>query len=203
MTRRRVARDTAPLPLVDDAAGTAMGPGCRSDRVPLGATCCSKGRGRWQAWLPVLALVLLLFSSLNVFAVEPSERLANPALEARAEAIGGTLRCLVCQNESIEESNASLAHDIRVLLRQRLLAGDSDAEARQAIVGRYGEFVLLDPPVRPATYVLWFAPAGLLVLGFVGIAVWIWRRPASVAAVAPLDTTEQCRLERLLRESDG
>jgi cytochrome c-type biogenesis protein CcmH len=147
--------------------------------------------------------VVILFTSFHVFAVEPSERLANPALEARAEAIGGTLRCLVCQNESIEESNASLAHDIRVLLRQRLLAGDTDAEARQAIVNRYGEFVLLDPPVRPATYVLWFAPAGLLVLGFIGIAVWMRRRPTSVAAVEPLDATEQYRLERLLQESDG
>ena len=189
MTRCRVPQETAPFPLVEDAAGTAMG--------------CSKRPGRWKAWLPVLALVLTLFSSPHVFAVEPSERLANPALEARAEAIGGTLRCLVCQNESIEESNASLAHDIRVLLRRRLLAGDTDAEARQAIVDRYGEFVLLDPPVRPATYVLWFAPAGLLVLGFIGIAVWMRRRPRSVAAVEPLDTTEQCRLERLLQESDG
>jgi len=188
---------------MDDAAGRAMGSRCRPDRAPHRRICVCKGRGRWQAWLPFLALGLILFTTLHVFAFEPSERLANPALEARAEAIGGALRCLVCQNESIEESNASLAHDIRVLLRQRLLAGDTDAEARQAIVDRYGEFVLLDPPVRPATYVLWFAPAGLLVLGFIGIAVWLRRRPRSVAAVEPLDTTEQCRLERLLQESDG
>jgi cytochrome c-type biogenesis protein CcmH len=163
----------------------------------------ARGPGRWQAWLPLLALVLIVFTALHAFAVEPSERLADPALEARAEAIGGVLRCLVCQNESIEESNASLAHDIRVLLRQRLLAGDTDAEARQAIVSRYGEFVLLDPPVRPATYVLWFAPAGLLVLGFIGIAIWIWRRTTSVPAVQPLDAAEQSRLERLLQETDG
>jgi len=180
-----------------------MGTRCRSDCVKLHPTGWSEGRGRWQAWPPLLALVLIVFTALHAFAVEPSERLADPALEARAEAIGGTLRCLVCQNESIEESNASLAHDIRVLLRQRLLAGDTNAEARQAIVNRYGEFVLLDPPVRPATYVLWFAPAGLLALGFIGIAVWVRRRPTSVMAVQPLDTTEQCRLERLLQESDG
>ena len=180
MTRRRLARDSSPL-----------------------ARCCCRGRRRRQAWLALLALVAILFTALPVFAVEPAERLADPALEARAEAIGRVLRCLVCQNESIEESNASLAHDIRVLLRRRLLAGDTDAEARQAIVNRYGEFVLLDPPVRPATYVLWFAPAGLLVLGFIGIAIWMWRRPTSIAAVQPLDTTEQCRLERLLEETDG
>ena len=203
MTRRRLARDTAPLAMTDDAAGTAMGPRCRSDPRPLRAICCCRGRRRWQAWLALLALVAILFTSLPVFAVEPAERLADPALEARAEAIGRVLRCLVCQNESIEESNASLAHDIRVLLRRRLLAGDTDAEARQAIVNRYGEFVLLDPPVRPATYVLWFAPPGLLVLGFIGIAVWMWRRPTSIAAVQPLDTTEQCRLDRLLEETDG
>jgi cytochrome c-type biogenesis protein CcmH len=203
MKRRGVPQEPSPLPLMDDGAGSAMGTRRRSDCVRLRPTCFTEGPGRWQARLPLLALVLILFSSLHVFAVEPGERLANPALEARAEAIGGALRCLVCQNESIEESNASLAHDIRVLLRQRLLAGDTDAEARQAIVNRYGEFVLLNPPMRPATYVLWFAPAGLLVLGFIGIAVWMWRRPTSVAVVQPLDTTEQCRLERLLQETDG
>ena len=82
----------------------------------------------------------------------PQEKLANPALEARAEAIGRTLRCLVCQNESIEESGADLAHDLRVLLRQRLAAGDSNAQAVQYIVARYGQFVLLRPPVEPATW---------------------------------------------------
>jgi cytochrome c-type biogenesis protein CcmH len=180
-----------------------MVPRPRWDLMHLTTNGFSKGRGGWRLWLPLPALVLILVTSLNAFAVEPNERLANPALEARAEAIGGALRCLVCQNESIEESNASLAHDIRVLLRQRLLAGDTDAQARQAIVSRYGEFVLLDPPVRPATYVLWFAPGGLLVLGFIGIAIWMWRRPASVPAVEPLDAAEQSRLERLLQETDS
>ncbi len=203
MKRRTVPQEASPLPLADGRAGSAVGARRWLDRVPLRATGASVGRGRWQAWLPLLAPVVILFGCLHAFAVEPSERLANPALEARAEAIGDTLRCLVCQNESIEESNASLAHDIRVLLRQRLLAGDTDAEARQAIVNRYGEFVLLDPPVRPATYVLWFAPAGLLVLGFIGIAVWMRGRPRAVAAAEPLDAAEQRRLERLLQETDG
>jgi cytochrome c-type biogenesis protein CcmH len=134
--------------------------------------------------------------------VEPSERLADPALEARAVAIGATLRCLVCQNESIEDSNAGLAHDIRVLLRKLLLQGDTDAEARQAIVARYGEFVLLKPPVQPATYVLWFGPIAMLLLGFLCIVLWLRRRPSTTAGAVPLSPQEQTRLDTLLHEAD-
>ena len=93
-------------------------------------------------------------------AVEPRERLADPALEARARVICGELRCLVCQNELIDESGADLAHDIRVLVRERLVAGDTNAQTIQAVVNRYGSFVLLKPPVEPATYVLWYRAAG-------------------------------------------
>ena len=150
----------------------------------------------------VFAIMLLLAFGSRAIAVEPSERLADPALEARARAISATLRCLVCQNESIDDSGASLAHDIRVLLRERLLAGDTDVQARQAIVDRYGDFVLLDPPVKPATYALWFGPAGMLLLGVVGTVVWLRRRPAASASVAPLTPQEQARLEGLLREAD-
>ncbi len=88
--------------------------------------------------------------------------LKDAALEARARAISQELRCLVCQNESIDESNADLAHDLRVLLRQRLAAGDTDRQAIDFIVKRYGDFVLLKPPVEPATYFLWFGPAAVL-----------------------------------------
>lgn len=203
MKRCRVPPKTFPLPVTDGDTGRIISTRRRLHRVRLPLSRFAKTRRRWRPTLSLPALVLILCTSLHSFAVEPSERLANPALEARAEAIGRTLRCLVCQNESIEESNASLAHDIRVLLRQRLQAGDTDAAARQAIVSRYGEFVLLDPPVRPATYVLWFGPAGLLVLGFIGIATWMWRRPMSAPAVKPLDTAEQSRLERLIQETDG
>src|SRR4051794_40404126 len=97
----------------------------------------------------VLSLVLLL-GALPAGAVEPRERLADPAMEARARVISGELRCLVCQNESIDESGADLAHDIRVLVRERLAAGDSNAQTIQAVVNRYGSFVLLKPPVEPA-----------------------------------------------------
>jgi len=154
------------------------------------------------ALFAILAALLLSLAT-RALAVEPNERLADPNLEARAEAIGQTLRCLVCQNESIEESNAGLAHDIRVFLRQLLLAGDTDEQARQAIVARYGDFVLLKPPVQPATYVLWFGPAALLLIGLAGIALWVRLQPAAGAVPpAPLTPQEASRLDTLLREAD-
>lgn len=150
--------------------------------------------------LPAFMLMLLL--AAHALAVEPAERLADPALEARARSLSATLRCLVCQNESIDDSNADLAHDIRVLLRQRLLAGDTDTEARQAIVDRYGEFVLLQPPVQPATYVLWFGPVAILLVGLLATVLWLRRRPPATAGPAPLSAQEQSRLDSLLHEAD-
>ena len=147
-----------------------------------------------------LCLLLMLVPGL-AGAVEPSERLADPALEARARALSQTLRCLVCQNESIDESDASLAHDIRVLLRERLLAGDSDAAARQFIVARYGDFVLLKPPLEPATLVLWFGPVVVLVAGGLGVVLYLRRRLKEEAA--PLTEAERERLARILGETDA
>ena len=150
----------------------------------------------------VLCLVVLL-GALPAGAVEPRERLAEPGLEARARAISAELRCLVCQNESIDESAADLAHDIRVLVRERLTAGDTDARVIQAVVDRYGAFVLLKPPVEPATYVLWFGPPALVVLGLLGTAIWLRRRQAAAAETAPLSADESCRLDGLLRDNEG
>jgi cytochrome c-type biogenesis protein CcmH len=135
-------------------------------------------------------------------AVEPSERLADPVLEARARAISQELRCLVCQNESIDDSGADLAHDLRVLLRERITAGDSDAQAIKYIVDRYGQFVLLKPPVEPATYALWFGPAVLLLVAAVGTAIYL-RRKRPEDAPRPLDEAERHRLEMLLGEGEG
>jgi cytochrome c-type biogenesis protein CcmH len=147
----------------------------------------------------VVALLLALGLAVPALAVTPQERLANPKLEGRAEEIGAQLRCLVCQNESIEDSNADLAHDIRLLLRQRLTAGDTDQQAIQYIVARYGQFVLLKPPIEPATWVLWYGPPALVVLALAGAVLWLrWRQ---VAPAAPLDAAERCRLDELLRES--
>jgi len=148
------------------------------------------------------ALLLLLVLAGVAVAVEPNERLADPVLEARAREISKGLRCLVCQNESIDDSGADLAHDIRVLLRERLTAGDTDAQAIRFIVARYGDFVLLKPPVEPATYLLWFGPPAVLLVGAVGAALAV-RRRRSVPEPPPLSEAEQQRLDRLAQEMEG
>ena len=145
------------------------------------------------------AILLLALLAAPALAVEPSERLSDPTLEARARALSGELRCLVCQNESIDESGAPLAHDLRVLLRERIAAGDSDAQAVKFLTDRYGDFVLLKPPVRPATYALWFGPLALLVLAAGGSLVYLRRRKTAPEA-APLSAAEAGRLDRLMRE---
>ena len=152
----------------------------------------------------ILGLTLVLAVSLApaARAVEPAERLADPALEARARTIGAELRCLVCQNESIDESHADLAHDIRVLVRRRLTLGDSDPAVVQAVADRYGAFVLLRPPVQRATWPLWFGPLALLAVGGAGIGLWLRRAPL-VAPPPPLTEAERTRLDTLLREEDA
>jgi len=152
---------------------------------------------------PCLAAGLLLLVLSSAHAVQPGERLADPALETRARGISTELRCLVCQNESIDESNADLAHDIRVLVRERLTAGDSNARAIQAVVDRYGAFVLLRPPVRPATYILWFAPPALVLTGLAGTIFWVRRRWSTMAAPVPLSAEERQRLDGVLKEHDS
>ena len=142
----------------------------------------------------------ILLAGFAAVAVEPAERLPDPAQEARARTISAELRCLVCQNESIDESHAELAQDIRALVRRRLTLGDTDAAALQAVVDRYGSFVLLRPPVRPATWLLWYGPAAAVLLGLGGIAAWL--RRSGAAAVTPLTPAEQDRLVVLTRE-DG
>ena len=132
-------------------------------------------------------------------AVEPSERLADPALEARARALSEELRCLVCQNQSLDESNADLAHDLRVLLRQRLLAGDSDQQVLDYLVARYGQFVLLDPPFEPATYLLWLGPP--LLVGGAGIVLALRARRRRAGGAPPaLTQDERARAAALLGE---
>ena len=142
-----------------------------------------------------MGLSLLLALAGPALAVNPDERLADPALEARARALGKELRCLVCQNQSIDDSNADLAHDLRVLIRARIAAGDSDSQVLAYLQARYGDFVLLRPPVDPATWALWFGPAAVL-LG--GVGVLVARRRAVPAAPAPLSPEERARLDLLM-----
>jgi len=113
------------------------------------------------------------------FAIQPDEVLSDPALEARARAIGQELRCLVCQNQSIDDSDAELAHDLRLVVRARLKAGDSDAQVKHYIVARYGDYVLLKPPFKPETYILWLGPLALLLAAILGVVFFYCRRGVS------------------------
>jgi len=156
----------------------------------------------------VIAVFFLLGLALSpggpAGAVQPDEMLADPVLEARAREISAGIRCLVCQNESIDSSNADLAHDLRVLIRERLVAGDSDQDVRDFLVARYGDFVLLDPPVKPRTWILWFGPPAVLLLGAAGILVYFRRRALSAPRPSEsLSAAERRRVDELLAEGDG
>ena len=156
-------------------------------------------------YLHALMLVVVLAWSFPVRAVQPDEMLSDPKLEARARAISQELRCLVCQNKSIDESEAPLAHDLRVLVRQRVEAGDSDAQVMNFIVARYGEFVLLKPRLEWRTALLWGTPPGLLLIGIVMLLIAARRRrgmPAA-AATANLTAAEEARITELLRGGES
>jgi cytochrome c-type biogenesis protein CcmH len=133
-------------------------------------------------------------------AVQPNEILPDPALERRARDLSTGLRCLVCQNQSIDDSDAPLARDLRVLVRERLSAGDTDAQVRAFVVQRYGEFVLLKPPFALHTLWLWLTPLAVMSLGVGGLVLAQRRRRAAPAGSA-LTADEQARLEALLRDS--
>ncbi len=147
-----------------------------------------------------VALLLVLSAAAPLRAVEPNEMLANPTLEARARVLSKELRCMVCQNQSIDDSEAPLAHDLRVLVRERLKAGDSDAQVLNFLVARYGEFVLLKPPLSWHTAALWGLPPALLLVGIAIIVVVLRRRRAAPAPeTANLTAAEEARLSNLMR----
>ena len=146
--------------------------------------------------LRALFLLLALLIAPASWAVEPEEMLKDPALESRARSLSQHLRCLVCQNQSIDDSAAPLARDLRVLVRERLTAGDSDRQVLDYLVKRYGSFVLLKPPMGPQTYLLWFGPFAVLILGALGLW-WIARRRPRAASL-PLSPEERRRLDKIL-----
>jgi cytochrome c-type biogenesis protein CcmH len=145
----------------------------------------------------VIALLLLL--AAPALAVLPQERLADPALEARARELSLQLRCQVCQNQSIDDSNAPLAADLRRLVRERLTAGDSDRAVLDFMVQRYGDYVLLNPPVKRSTWALWFGPAALVLVAGFGLTLYYRRRrPALATAPQRLAPEEEAQLRRIL-----
>jgi len=143
----------------------------------------------------LLVVVCVVGLAAPALALSPGEMLADSALEARARALSKTLRCMVCQNQSIDDSDAPLAHDLRVLVRERLQAGDSDAQVRDFLVARYGEFVLLEPRLRPGTALLWAVPILVLVLGGTAVFFGFKRRQASIPV--DLSPEEKRRLAEL------
>ena len=151
-----------------------------------------------RRWLCITLLAACLLAPAGHAATSPDEILANPGLEERARALSRQLRCLVCQNQSIDDSDAELARDLRQLVRERLLAGDSDAEIIAFLTARYGDFVLLKPPVKPATWGLWFGPLAVLLIAGGGIVVYLRRRPPRESASAPLSPEERARLDALM-----
>ena len=148
-------------------------------------------------WLFFIVVMLALVASPRLEAVQPDEILSDPALEGRARVLSKELRCMVCQNQSIDDSDAPLARDLRVLVRERLQAGDSDRQVIDFLVARYGEFVLLKPAFGAHTLLLWLTPALVLILGGIGAYAALRRRPQSAAAA--LDADEERKLEELLK----
>ena len=162
-----------------------------------------------MTWLVKSIGALVMFSALvaagPLRAVQPDEVLSNPVLEARARTLSKELRCMVCQNQSIDDSEAALARDLRLLVRDRLKAGDSDQQVLDYLVARYGEFVLLRPPLSLHTAILWGVPPAVLLFGAITLALVIRRRKSGRLAgeSASLTAAEEARLAELLRRSGG
>jgi cytochrome c-type biogenesis protein CcmH len=160
-------------------------------------------------WLKLIVVVLTLAAPVRVFAVQPDEVLADAALEARARVLSKELRCMVCQNQSIDDSDAPLARDLRILVRERLQAGDSDQRVIDFLVARYGEFVLLKPRFSLHTALLWLGPAAILLIGAVGLFMVARRyqtRARSGLAIpteAKLTPAEEARLSEILHRGDA
>lgn len=146
-----------------------------------------------------LAIALAVMPLVPAHAVQPGEMLADTALEARARAISRDLRCPVCQGESIDDSNATISRDLRLVVRERLVAGDTDAEVIEYVVARFGEFVLFNPPVRGANWVLWLAGPGLLLIGLSGAYLYVRKRAVPVP-MADLTEAEVARLEKVMKD---
>lgn len=150
----------------------------------------------------LLALLALALLAAPARAVQPDEVLGDPVLESRARAISAELRCMVCQNQSIDDSDAPLAKDLRLIVRERLKAGDSDGQVMDFMVARYGEFVLLRPRMSWRNALLWAAPVIVLLLGMGGAALAYRRRRRAAAPLQRLSADEEARVKRLMAEGE-
>ena len=151
----------------------------------------------------MLTLAIILSLPLNAPAIEPSEILQNPQLEARARNLSQNIRCLVCQNQSIDDSNASLAKDLRKIVREQLVSGASDNEIYDFLIARYGDFVLLRPPIKVTTYLLWYGPLFIFFAGLLLSVLFLIRRKR-IMPEEPLSPEEQEELSSLInREEEG
>jgi cytochrome c-type biogenesis protein CcmH len=146
--------------------------------------------------------LLALLVAAAAGAVQPDEMLQDPTLESRARDLSAEIRCLVCQNQSIDDSDASLARDLRLLVREQIKQGRSDSEIRDYLVDRYGTFVLLDPPFRASTLVLWLGPLFVLLVGGAGLIVYLRGRSRIAADGSALSEDEMARIERLIGDGD-
>lgn len=154
---------------------------------------------RLRGFVRLCLCLATILTPLSAFAVNPDEVLRDPALEARARTISAELRCMVCQNQSIDDSNADLARDLRLLVRKRLGDGDTDQQVLDYIVSRYGEFVLLKPRLTEKTLILWGAPIALFVVGGFALAVYA-RRRAGKPTGKPLSAEEEAQLKEILEK---
>lgn len=153
-------------------------------------------------WKTLICIPLFLILVLNtVHGVEPQERLNNPMLEERARVLSKNIRCLVCQNQSIDDSNAILAKDLRAIVRERLLAGESDSEIFDFLVKRYGDFILLTPRLKPATYILWYGPGAFFIFGLVMVFLLLKRR-RKISSEPPLNEQENINLSKVINQID-
>ncbi len=158
--------------------------------------CGGDGRQAREGLRATFLMLVLLLTPIHAFAVNPDEVLADPVLEHRARTISAELRCMVCQNQSIDDSNAELARDLRVVVRERLVNGDTDEQVLDYVVSRYGEFVLLKPRLSLKTLALWGAPAALVLVGL--IVAFVSARRRAVQPSAKLSAEEEARLGKLL-----
>jgi cytochrome c-type biogenesis protein CcmH len=186
----------------------ASGAGARLRSLGFPRLCLRQRSGALNAhsrYAPIGALLLALLAfAAPAMAVNPDEMLKDPVKESRARDLGRDLRCLVCQNQSIDDSDADLAKDLRIIVRERITAGDSDEQVKTFLVDRYGDYVLLKPPFKLSTLVLWLGPFALFAVGIAVIFGFYGRRRIVVnPTAAPLSNDEKRRFEQLLREQSA